>query len=235
MSNTPLDVGKTLSTLPSSMGGAAGGALLRLFDAAIDGVYTLPGAATSAARAMQRKGDPEEAIEGLVLAHVAMAGAQGFVTNLGGIVTSVLTMPANITGVVVVQARLVACIAHLRGYDITDRRVRTAMLMCLLSEDELKRQIAIGKLPTSPLAVATAPVVDDDLELKVAERIVGDVLANVGGKRLTSLVGRRIPLIGGGFGAMYDGYSTHQVGQCARSQLVSRRRQHDASVEPRTA
>jgi hypothetical protein len=95
--------------------------------------------------------------------------------------------------------------------------------MCLLGDDELRRQIESGRLPTSPMAVATAPVSDSDLDLKVAERIVADVLANVGGKRLTSLVGRKIPLIGGGVGAIYDGYGTHVIGQCAKTQLPTRR------------
>jgi len=43
---------------------------------------------------------------------------------------------------------------------------------------------------------------------------VADVLTNVGGK---------IPLIGGGVGAIYDGYGTHVIGQCAKSQLPTRR------------
>lgn len=223
MSTNPRDVGTAITMFSGRVGPTAGGALLRLVDAAIDGVYTLPGAKTSAGRALQRKRDAEEAIDALVMSHIAMAGAQGFVTNVGGLLVTVLTAPANITGVVVVQARLAACIAHLRGYDIDDRRVRTAVLMCLLPEDELKRQIEKGHLPTSPLAVATAPMIDEELEIKVAERIVGDVLTNVGGKRLTSLVARKIPLIGGGVGALYDGYGTHQVGQCAKNQLLRRR------------
>ncbi len=224
------DVGKVIATIPSRAGSTAGGALLRLVDLAIDGVYTLPGAKSSAAKTFQRKGDHEAAIESLVVAHVAMASAQGFATNVGGVITTILTTPANITGVVVIQMRLVACIAHLRGYDIDDRRVRTAMLMCLLGTEELERQIKVGVLPTTPLAVATAPVMDPDLELKVAERIVADVLANVGGKRLTSLVGRKIPLVGGGIGALYDGYGTHLIGQCAKVHMVSRRPRREGTV-----
>jgi len=224
MATTARDVGKAIATIPGRVSPTAGSALLRLVDLAIDGVYTLPGAKASAAKALQKRGDAEAAVEWLITAHVAMASAQGFATNVGGVVTTIITTPANITGVVVIQMRLVACIAHLRGYDIDDRRVRTAMLMCLLGDDELTRQIASGRLPTSPMAVATAPVSDSDLDLKVAERIVADVLTNVGGKRLSSLVGRKIPLIGGGVGAIYDGYGTHVIGQCAKAQLPTRRR-----------
>lgn len=223
MATTARDVGKAIATIPSKVGPTAGSALLRLVDAAIDGVYTLPSAKVSAARALQRKVDADEAVDWLITTHIAMASAQGFATNVGGVVTSIIATPANITGIVVIQVRLVACIAHLRGYDIDDRRVRTAMLMCLLGDDDLTRQIASGRLPTSPMAVATAPMSDADLDLKVAERIVADVMANVGGKRLSSLVLRKIPLIGGGIGAVSDGYGTHVIGQCAKNQLPSRR------------
>ena len=50
--------------------------------------------------------------------HVRYAGAQGFATNLGGLVTAAVAIPANITGLALIQCRLVACIAHLRGYDL---------------------------------------------------------------------------------------------------------------------
>ncbi|MHB1011175.1 MAG: EcsC family protein [Propionibacteriaceae bacterium] len=224
MATSARDVGKVIATIPGRVGPTAGSALLRLVDLAIDGVSTLPGAKTSAAKALQKRGDADAAVDWLITSHVAMASAQGFATNVGGVVTTILTTPANITGVVIIQMRLVACIAHLRGYDIDDRRVRTAMLMCLLGDEELRRQIESGRLPTSPMAVATAPVSDAALDLKVAERIVADVLTNIGGKRLSSLVGRKIPLIGGGVGAIYDGYGTHLIGQCAKAQLPKRRR-----------
>jgi len=221
---TARDVGKAIATIPGKAMPTAGHMLKRLVDAAVDGVDPLPGAKTSAGRYLERRGDVDLAIESVVNQHIALASAQGFVTNLGGVLTSIVTTPANLTGVVVVQIRMVACIAHLRGYDIDDNRVRTAMLMCLLGEDDLADAIASGALPTSPLAVATAPVFDADLDRKVSERVVSALLANMSGKRLTSLVGRRIPLVGGGVGAAFDGYSTHRIGVCARHHLVNRRR-----------
>jgi len=36
---------------------------------------------------------------------------------------------------------------------------------CLLGDDELRRQIEAGRLPTSPMAVATAPVSDSALRV----------------------------------------------------------------------
>ncbi len=221
---TARDVGKALATLPQRAMPTAGSWLKRLIDAAVEGVDPLPGARVSAGRYLERRGDADLAIETLVAQHIAMASAQGFVTNLGGLLTAIVTTPANLTGVVVVQIRMVACIAHLRGYDINDERVRTAMVMCLLGEETLTEAIESGALPTTPMAVATAPVFDAELDQRVCERVVANLLTGMGGKHLTSLVGRRIPLIGGGVGAAFDGYATHRIGVCAKHHLVNRRR-----------
>ena len=71
--------------------------------------------------------------------HVRYAGAQGFVTNLGGLATAAVALPTNITGLALIQCRMVAGIAHLRGYDLDDPRVRNAILACILGEDAVKR------------------------------------------------------------------------------------------------
>ena len=42
---------------------------------------------------------------------------------------------------------MVAGIAHLRGYDLDDPRVRNAILACLLGEDAVKSLVKKRKLP----------------------------------------------------------------------------------------
>ena len=108
-------------------------------------------------------------------------------TNLGGVAALPVTVPANLAGVAVVQVRMVAAIAHLRGYDLDDNRVRTALVMCLLGGEQVAKQIAEGTLPTSPMAVATAPMFDPELDRQVAEEVAGDLAARVGGKNMALL------------------------------------------------
>lgn len=220
---TPREVGKVLVTSAGKVPSTAGGILRRLIDIAVDGLDPLPSARATAAKHLAKHGALEPAVESIITTHIAMASAQGFVTNLGGLVAMLVAAPANVTGLVTVEIRMVACIAHLRGYDIDDPRVRTAMIMCLLGEDELQRQINAGILPTIPLAVATAPVFDADLDQRVSERVLGDAFAGVGGKRVTSFLGRAIPFVGGGVGAVSDGIAAYQIGSCAKTYLVSRR------------
>ena len=203
---------------------AAGGILRRVLELAIDGYGKLPGAKATAARQLQNHGGSVDgAVDAIVDFHVRLASAQGFLTNLGGIGVLPVALPANLAGVAMVQIRMVAAIAHLRGYDLADNNVRTALIMCLLGEDRITRQIAEGRLPTSPMAVATAPMFDPDLDKRVAEEVVGDLAGRIGGKNLALAVTKRVPLVGGGIGAVVDGLATADVGRYAKSELVRRR------------
>lgn len=202
---------------------AAGGALRKILEYAIDGIGPLPSAKSAAAKHLGRAGDIDDAIESIIASHIRLAGAQGFVTNLGGFAMTAVALPANIAAVAIVQVRLVACIAHLRGYDINDGRVRTAMVMCLLGNEGLEQLAATHNMPSSPLSVATAPVFDLELDKRVAERVISELTARVGGKRAALLVTRRVPVVGGGVGAVVDGYTTRQIGVFTKTQLVRRR------------
>lgn len=203
---------------------AAGGVLRRVIEIAIDGVGALPSAKTVAARQLERHGGSvDEAIDGVIDAHVRMASAQGFVTNLGGAAVLPIALSANLTGVAVVQVRMVAAIAHLRGYDLNDSRVRTALIMCLLGGEQVAERIGRGVLPTSPMAVATAPVFDRELDTTVSQEVVADLLSRIGGKSVALAISRRVPIVGGGVGAVMDGWATRGIGAYAKGELVRRR------------
>ena len=221
MPNPATDVTKALVTRTPQVGGNA---IRQLCDAAINGVGKVPGAKAMAAAMLARKGDTDEAIDALIQAHVSAAAAQGFVTNLGGLATLALTLPANLAGVAIVQIRLIASIAHLRGYDVDDPRVRTAMLLCLMGRDGVLRLMEAEVLPTTPMAVATAPVFDATLDQLVSERVFGELASRIGGRRAATLIARRIPLVGGGVGGAMDGFSTFEVGTYTKTQFVTRRR-----------
>jgi uncharacterized protein (DUF697 family) len=203
---------------------AAGDAFRRILEIAIDGRGAWLSAKSAAGRHLQRHGGSvDDAIQSLIDSHIRLASAQGFVTNLGGVAALPVAIPANMAGVATVQIRMIAAIAHLRGYDLADNRVRTALVMCLMGGEEIAKHIALGKLPTSPMAVATAPVFDPALDRVVSEKVVTDLAGRLGGKNMALLFTKRIPLVGGGIGAMVDAVATHQIGQYAKSELVTRR------------
>lgn len=192
---------------------------------AINGVGPLPGAAHAADKQLaEQGGDVDKAIHEVIENHVRYAGVQGFATNLGGLVTAAVTIPANIAGLAMLQCRMVAGIAHLRGYNLTDQRVRNAVLMCMLGEDAVRSLVKKKKLPAPPMAVATAPAHDPHLDKVIAAEVTSELLTKVAGKRVATTVGRRVPVVGGLVGAGADGFSTWKIGRYADRELLSRPR-----------
>lgn len=194
-----------------------------VLDRAIDGVGPLRSAAASAdSKLVDSGGDVELAIAKLVRLHTTLAGAQGFVTNLGGVAALAAALPANVVGVTLVQCHLIAGIAHLRGYDLENPRVRNAILVCMLGEDAAKDLIKTSKIPASPLGIATAAAHDPTLDEHISREVTTDLIARTAGRRAVTLIGRRIPLLGGFVGGGSDALMTWQLGRYAMKELVDR-------------
>lgn len=194
------------------------------FDRAVDGAGPMRGAAEAAdKRLAEHDGNVSEAIDSLIDSHVRLATAQGFVTNLGGLVTVAVMIPANISGLALLQCHMVAGIAHLQGYDLDDPRVRNAVLACMLGEEAVKGLVKNKKLPSTPMAIATAPSHDAELDRRVAAEVAAELIGRVAGKRTVTFIARRAPIIGGGVGAVSDGFRTYQVGRFAAKELRARR------------
>lgn len=201
------------------------GFVLEALNRAIKGIGPLPPAATAADKQLgEQRGDVDRAVHEVIENHVRYAGAQGFVTNVGGLVTAAVAIPANITGLALIQCRMIAGIAHLRGYDLQDPRVRNAILMCLLGEDEVNKLVRKKKLPAPPMALATAPAYDAALDRIISAEVASSLITKIAGKRIATTVGRRIPVVGGLVGAGADGYETWQVGRYAGRELLPRAR-----------
>ena len=194
-------------------------------DRAIRGVGPLPPAAAAADEQLREQhGDVDLGVHEVIENHVRYAGAQGFLTNIGGVVTAAVTIPANITGLALVQCRMIAGIAHLRGYDLEDPRVRTAILLCLLGEDGVRRMVKAGTVPAGPAELATGPASDPELHVVVSTAVAEDVVTRIVGKRLAVTVGRRVPVVGGFVGLGADAYATWKLGRYADRELLPRAR-----------
>ena len=202
----------------------ASGYVRTVLDRAIDGVGPLRSAAASAdTKLVDHDGDVEKAVRALVNMHSRLAGVQGFVTNLGGFAVLAVSIPANVAGVTLVQCHLVAGIAHLRGYDLHDPRVRNAILACMLGEDAVHSLVKRHRLPSSPMALATSPVHDPILDDTLSREVTSELIGRTAGRRAVTLIGRRIPFLGGAVGASSDALATWQIGQFTIDELKDRR------------
>ncbi len=190
---------------------------------AIHGIGPLPSAASAAQKQLEEQdGVVDEAIREVIENHVALSGAQGFATNIGGIATAAATIPANIAGLALLQVRMVAAIAHLRGYDLSDGRMRNAILLCTLGEETVRGLVKEKQVPGSPVVLATAPAYDPELDTLVASEFTSVLVSRILGKRAASTMIRRVPLAGGVFGGGADAYATWQIGRYAARELLAR-------------
>jgi len=151
-----------------------------LLDVGIDGKGPLPSAQSVADSARTKSAGVEQAIDRVVRAHLAVAGTGGFVTGLGGFVTMPVALPANIVEFYLVATRMTGAIAALRGYDLTDPPIRTAVLLALVGADadDLIRKAGIvtptGKLTDLAAQRLPGPALMV-LNKAVAFRLVGNV------------------------------------------------------------
>jgi hypothetical protein len=117
---------------------------------------------------------------------------------------------------------MIAGIAHLRGYDLDDPRVRNAILVTILGEDTVNAMVKRRKLPAPPMALATAPQHDPHLDSVISVEVASDLVARIAGKRLATTVARKVPVVGGVVGAGADGYLTWRIGRYADRELLPR-------------
>jgi len=205
--------------------GVSSGIVQNALHRAIVGVGPLPGAAEAAVEQLEEQhGNVNKAVREVIENHVGYASVGGFATSIGGLITMAVTLPANVAGLALIQCRMVAGIAHLRGYDLDDPRVRDAILVTLLGADKVNRQVKQKKLPAPPMAIATAPVHDPDLDRIVAAEVTAELLARVAGKQFVTSMGRKVPIVGGVVGASVDGWETLKVGRYASRELLPRAR-----------
>ncbi len=195
-------------------------------DKAITGVGPLPSAASAADKQLHEQGgDVERAIHEVIENHVRYAGAQGFVTNIGGLVTLAVTVPVNLSGLALIQCRMVAGIAHLRGYDLSDPRTRDAILACLLGEERILKMVTAAHAPGHPDGDRGGGVPRPDTR-PAARRteVAAELVTRATGKRLAATIGRRVPVVGGVVGAGTDAFVTWRIGRYVDREFLPRRR-----------
>lgn len=211
-------------------GAAAGGSRLdstatalveRLVDAGIDGVGPLEPAVVIAEQARGRHGRVDDAIDDLVSSHAKLAAAGGFVTGLGGFLTLPLALPANIAGFYGIATRMVAAVAHLRGYDVSRPEVRTAVLLTLVGADSRNLLQTAGVSPVgriTDLALGRLP----GPALMVLNKGIGFRLLSQVGRKGFSRLGRGLPLAGGFVGGGLDWYLLRKISDSARAEFPAR-------------
>ena len=184
------------------------------YDRAVSGVPGLDTAQELAESYLHGKGSLKNRANSLVNHQVAKAGASGFLTGLGGLITLPLSVPANISSVLFIQLRMVAAIAYLGGHDIHNDKVRTLAYVCLCGSaaSDLLKDIGVQvgiKLTRSMIQKISGATIT-----KINQTVGFRLLTKFGQTGLVNL-GKALPLIGGIVGGGFDAGSTKIIGKVA--------------------
>ena len=191
-----------------------------LVDTGLDGRGPLSSARELADDALAKTGgDREQAINRLARSTVLTGGIGGFVTGLGGFVTMPVSLPVNVAEFYIQAVRMVGGIATLRGYDLAEPRVRTAVLLTLVGSDSdevLKRagMSTAGSRATSYALKGLPPAA-----LMVINKAVGFRLMRGVSEKVLSRFGRGVPLAGGLVGGGIDGYMMKKIADHAMQEF----------------
>ena len=73
----------------------------------------------------------EEACKAMIRNQITKCATSGFITGFGGFITMPVTLPANITSVIYVQMRMIACTSYMAGFDLDSDQTQTLVYACL--------------------------------------------------------------------------------------------------------
>lgn len=191
-----------------------------LLDVGLDGRGPLSPVRTVAESALSKAGgDREKAISALARRSTLGGAAGGFVTGLGGFVTMPVSLPANVAEFYLQATRLVGGIATLRGYDISDPRVRSAVLLTLVGSDADEVLKKAGMTSASSTVTTYALRGLPPAALMVVNKAVGFRLMRGVSEKVLSRFGRGLPLAGGVVGGGIDGFMMKKIADQAMKEF----------------
>ena len=191
-----------------------------LVDTGLEGRGPLSSAQEVAQEALAKSdGDVEKAVARLARQTLLTGSIGGFVTGLGGFVTMPVSLPVNVAEFYLQAVRMVGGIASLRGYDLEEPRVRTAVLLTLVGSDSHEvlekagMTTAIGRI-TSYALKGLPPGA-----LMIINKAVGFRLMRGVSEKVLSHLGRGIPVAGGLVGGGIDGFMMKKIADQAMKEF----------------
>ena len=195
------------------------GLMLQVLDTAyvqvLNGFGVFPSAESLAREYLEKNaGDPVRAANDLIAWQMTKAATSGFLTNLGGVATLPIAIPANISSVIYMQLRMIAAIAFMGGYEVHSDKVKTLVYSSLLgaaAADILKDAgIKLGERLTAAAIARVTGAVAKRMGTSAAARL----LAKLGLSSATNFA-RLVPIAGGIVAAGVDAGATKAIGAVA--------------------
>lgn len=163
---------------------------------------------------LAKEPDPQKAAKKMIALQCTKSTVSGFVTGFGGFITMPITIPANVTSVIIVQMRMIAAVAYMAGFDVDCDQVQTLVYACLagVSVANIIKNAGIqfgvkfgknlvGKIPGKVLT-------------KINQKVGFRFLTKFGTKGVVN-IGKMVPVVGAVIGGGFDLTETTIIGQRA--------------------
>lgn len=186
------------------------------YDHAIEGVAHLSGAEECADEYLRSHPDAEAAIESLIFWSKCQAGGAGFLSGLGGLITLPVAIPANALSVLYIQLRMIAAIAHIRGYDVRSDKVRGLVIACLCGTAALDVLKDVGINIGQKLTTQALRQISGAALIRINQAVGFRLVTRAGTTGVVNL-SRLVPIIGGAVSGSVDFAFTSGIASAARS------------------
>ena len=194
--------------------------LNKLYDNSIQGIQNVSPSVTELASSyMEKHKDVESAAKSFIKYQIAKCTTSGFISGFGGLITLPITIPANVSSVMYVQMRMIACLAHMGGFDTNSDQVQTLVYACLagVSIDQLVKNLGIQfgmKFTTAMVKKIPGKVLT-----KINQKVGFRFLTKFGTKGLIN-IGKAIPIVGCIVGGGFDLVETKIIADRAYKMFI---------------
>ena len=192
----------------------------KLYDNSIQGLHKVsPPISQLADDYLAKYPDMESAAKSFINYQIAKCTTSGFVTGLGGLLTLPVAIPANVSSVLYVQMRMIACLAHMGGYDTNSDQVQTLVYACLagISIDQVVKQVGIKVgMKVANVMVEKIP---GQVLIKINQKVGFRLLTKFGTKGVIN-IGKAIPVVGGVISGGFDFAETKIIADRAYKMFI---------------
>ena len=194
--------------------------ITRILTIGIDGAGPYESAEAVARKALDASsGNRADAVDRVISQHLVSGAAGGFITGLGGFVTMAFAIPANLFTFYVQATRMTAAVAWLRGYDVADPRIRTAVL---LSEMGANAHDILRKAGISTAGSTAVNLLSQNIPrsaVMMIQKAVGFRMLRLAGVRAFGRLGKLVPVVGGVVGGGVDYMMMRAIAEQAKGEF----------------
>ncbi|MGE5382767.1 MAG: EcsC family protein [Omnitrophica WOR_2 bacterium] len=158
-------------------------------------------------------------INALIRHQQLLAGSSGFITGIGGLMSLPIAIPLNLASVVFIQLRMIAAIAHLGGFDIEDKRVKSMAYACMAGNAAKDIFQEIGIRTGTKLTQKLIYGISERSFISVNEKIGFALISRTGSKGLINL-SKAVPIAGGIIAGSLDLATTALIGKIAKKTFI---------------